>query len=140
MILRRTFKMPWRYGLSGDTCEGDIRLQGTRLLSPICCGSPRRKVGKVLRTVSASPFIFDKTVACCRFRQMTVWLRVWMIQTLPCGVSRFRGQNTLLLCLHVRRSGLCCQPDPPVLPTGSVFRISKTLPEGLSTSAKGPFS
>ena len=75
---------------------------------------------------------------CCRRRQMTVWLRVWMIQTLPCGVSRFRGQNTLLLCLHVRRSGLCCQPDPPVLPTRSVFRISTTLPEGSSTSANVP--
>ena len=55
---------------------------------------------------------------CCRRRQMTVCFRVWMIQTLPAGVSRFQGQNTLLLCLHARRSGLCCQPDPPVLPTG----------------------
>ena len=45
-------------------------------------------------------------------------------------VSRFRGRNTLLLCLHVRRSGLHCQPDPPVLPTGSVVRIFTTLPEG----------
>ena len=47
----------------------------------------------------------------------------------------FWGQNTLLLCLHVRRSGLCCQPDPPVLPTRSVVRISTTLPEGSLTSA-----
>ena len=70
----------------------------------------------------------------------TVWFRVWMIQTLPSGVSRFWGQNTPLLCLHVRRSGLCCQPDPPVLPTGSVFRISTTLPEGSSTTAKVTFS
>ena len=66
----------------------------------------------------------------CLRRQMTVWLWVWMIQTQPCSVSRFRGQNTLFLCLHVRRSGLCCQPDPPVFPTGSVFGISTTLPEG----------
>ena len=64
-----------------------------------------------------------------------VCFRVWMIQTLPAGVSRFQGQNTLLLCLHVRRSGLCRQPDPPVLPTGSVVRISTTLPERSPTSA-----
>ena len=44
-------------------------------------------------------------------------------------------ENTLLLCLHVRRSGLCCQPDPPVLPTWSVVRISTTLSEGSLTSA-----
>ena len=43
--------------------------------------------------------------------------------------------NTLLLCLHVRRSGLCCQPDPPVPPTGSVVRILTTLPEGSPNSA-----
>ena len=55
------------------------------------------------------------------------------------GCESFPGQNTLLLCLHVRRSGLCCQPDPPVLPTGSVFRISTTLPEGSSISANVPF-
>ena len=60
---------------------------------------------------------------------------VWMIQTLPCGVSCFRGQNPLVLCLHMRRSGQYCRPDTPVLPTGSVFRISTTLPEGSSTSA-----
>ena len=72
---------------------------------------------------------------CCRRRQMTVWFRVWMIQTLPCGVSCFRGQNPLVLCLHVRQSGLCYRPDPPVFPTGSVIRISTTLPEGSSTSA-----
>ena len=41
----------------------------------------------------------------CLRRQMTVWLRVWMIQTLPCGASRFRGHNTLLLCLHVLSAG-----------------------------------
>ena len=34
-----------------------------------------------------------------------------------------------------RRSRLCCQPDPPVLPTGSVVRISTTLPERSPTSA-----
>ena len=66
---------------------------------------------------------------------MTVWFRVWMIQTLPCGVSCFRSQNPFVLYLHVRQSGLCCRPDPPVLPTGSVFRISTTLPEGSSISA-----
>ena len=63
-----------------------------------------------------------------------VWFRVWMIQTLPCGVSCFRGQNPFVLYLNVRQSGLCCRPDPPVLPTGSVFRISTTLPAGSSTS------
>ena len=47
----------------------------------------------------------------------------------------FRGQNPLVLYLHMRRSGLYCRPNPPVLPTGSVFRISTTLPEGSSTSA-----
>ena len=62
-------------------------------------------------------------------------VRPGVVQTLSAVVSRFRGQNTLLLCLHVRRSGLCCQPDPPVLPTGSVVRISTTLPEGSFTSA-----
>ena len=31
---------------SRETCEGDIRLQVTRLLSPICSGSPRREVGE----------------------------------------------------------------------------------------------
>ena len=35
----------------------------------------------------------------------------------------------------MRRSGLYCRADPPVLSTGSVFRISMTLPEGSSTSA-----
>ena len=30
---------------------------------------------------------------------------------------------------------MCCQPDPPVLPTGSVVRISTTRPEGSLTSA-----
>ena len=68
-------------------------------------------------------------------RRITACFRIWMIQTLPSAVGRFRGQNTLLLCLHVRRSGLCCQLDPPVLPTGSVVRISTTLPEGSLTSA-----
>ena len=29
-------------------------------------------------------------------------------------MSRFRGQNPLVPCLHMRRSGLCRQPDPPV--------------------------
>ena len=48
---------------SRDTCEGDIRLQGTRLLSPICCGSPRRKVGERFENSSASPCIFDMTVS-----------------------------------------------------------------------------
>ena len=61
--------------------------------------------------------------------------RVWMIQTLPCGVSRFRGQSPLVPCLHMRRSGMCRQPDPPVLPTGSVFRIYTSLPERSFTSA-----
>ena len=64
-----------------------------------------------------------------------VCFRIWMIQTLPAIVSRFQGQNTLLLCLHARRSGLCSQPDPPVFPTGSVVRISTTLPERSPTSA-----
>ena len=77
---------------------------------------------------------------CCSRQRMTVWFRIWMFQTLPCGVRRFRGQNTLLFCLHVRRSGLYCQPDPPVLPTGSVVRISTTLSEGSSTSVNVPFS
>ena len=31
---------------SRDTCEGNIRLQSTRLLSPICSGSPRGEVGE----------------------------------------------------------------------------------------------
>ena len=46
-----------------------------------------------------------------------------------------RGQNPLVTCLHSRRSRLCRQPDPPVLPTGSVFRISTSLPERSLTSA-----
>ena len=231
---------------SRDTCEGDIRLWVTRLLSPICSGSPGTEV---FRIVSTSPLVFNMTVmrtsgaivtspevpvggilpltavdsiiddvstvtpfvlplppdieqpvmqlhdflthrtpesrqssllcsllasssalmlprklatfssssfsldrysplrgnesplaggggeACCRRRQMTVCFRVWMIQTLPAVVSRFQGQNTLRLCLHVRRSGLCCQPDPLVLPTESVVRISTTLPERSPTSA-----
>ena len=70
-----------------------------------------------------------RATPCCRRRRMTVCFQVWILQTLSAVVSRFRGQNTLLLCLHVRRSGLCCQPDPPVLPTGSVVRIPTTLPE-----------
>ena len=48
---------------SRETCEGDIRLQVTRLLSPICSGSPRREVGeRFLRTVSASAFLLNMTV------------------------------------------------------------------------------
>ena len=47
----------------------------------------------------------------------------------------FPGSEYPSFWLHVRRSGLCCQPDPPVLPTGSVVRISTTLPEGSLTSA-----
>ena len=58
-----------------------------------------------------------------------------MIHTLLCGVSCLRGQSPFVLYQHVRQSGLCCRPDPPVLPTGSVFRISMTLPVGSSTSA-----
>ena len=57
-----------------------------------------------------------------------------MFQTLPGGVSCFWGQTPFVLYLHVRWSGMCCRPDPPVRPTGSVFRISTTLPEGSSTS------
>ena len=49
---------------SRDTCEGDIRLQGTRLLSPIYVADLREERSEnVLRTVSASPFIFDMTVS-----------------------------------------------------------------------------
>ena len=76
-----------------------------------------------------------RATPCFRRRRMTVCFRVWILQTLSVVVSRFRGQNTLLLCLCVRRSGLYCQPDPPVLPTGLVVRISTTLPEGSLTSA-----
>ena len=54
---------------------------------------------------------------------------------LLCGVNSIRGQNPLGLCLDVRLSGLYCQPDPPVLPTGSALRISTPLLEGSSTSA-----
>ena len=50
-------------------------------------------------------------------------------------MSRFRGQNPLVPGLNMRRSGLCRQPDPPVLPTGSVFRISTSLLERSLTSA-----
>ena len=70
---------------------------------------------------------------CCSRLQMTVWLQVWVIQTLLRGVNSIRGQNPRGLCLDVRLSGLYCRPDPPVLPTGSALRISTTLPEGLST-------
>ena len=66
---------------------------------------------------------------------MTVWLRVWVIQTLLRGVNSIRGQNPLGLCLDVRLFGLYCRPDPPVLPTGSALRISTLLLEGSSTSA-----
>ena len=72
---------------------------------------------------------------CCSRRQLTVWLRVWGIQTLLHGVNSIRGQNPLGLCLDVRLPGLYCRPDPPVLLTGSALRISTTLPEGSSTSA-----
>ena len=72
---------------------------------------------------------------CCSRRQMTVWLRVWVIQTLLRGVNSIRGQNPLGLCLDVRLSGVYCRPDPPVLPTGLALRISTTLPKGSSTSA-----
>ena len=72
---------------------------------------------------------------CCSRRQMPVWLRVWVIQTLLRGVNSIRGQNPLGLGLDVRLSRLYCRPDPPVLPTGSVLRISTTLLEGSSTSA-----
>ena len=73
---------------SRDTCQGDIRLQVTRLFSP----NMQR-------------------------------------------ISENRGQNIPLLCLHVRRSGLRCQPEPPMLPTRSVIRISTMLPWGSSISA-----
>ena len=76
-----------------------------------------------------------RVTPCCRRRRMTVCFQVWILQSLSAVVNRFRGQNTLLLCLHVRRSGLCCQMDPPVLQTGSVVRISMTMPEGSLTSA-----
>ena len=85
-----------------------------------------------LATFSSSSLSLDRYPPegpCCRRQQMTVCFRVWMFQTLSAVVSRFQGQNTLLLCLHARRSGLCCQPDPPVLPTGSAVRIFPTLPE-----------
>ena len=72
--------------------------------------------------LSAESRRIRRATPCCRRRRMTVCVQVWILQTLSAVVSRFRGQNTLLLCLHVRRSGLCCQPDPPVLPTGSVVR------------------
>ena len=76
------------------------------------------------------------TPCCCR-RRITVCFQVWMLHNRPLRavVSRFKGQNTLLLCLHVWWSGLCYQPDPPVPPTGSVVRISTKLPKGSLTSA-----
>ena len=47
----------------------------------------------------------------CHRRRMTVCVQVWILRTLSAVVSRVRGQNTLLLCLHVRRFSLCCQLD-----------------------------
>ena len=44
-------------------------------------------------------------------------------------MSRVRGQNPRVTCLHMRRSRLCRQPDPPMLPTGSAFRLFTSLPE-----------
>ena len=110
-----------------------------RLPRPCCRGTQQR-----IRRLSFRSVVFRLYEGinrlrlerpCCSRRQMMVWFRVWMFQTLPGGVSCFRGQNPFVLHLHVRRSGLYCRPDPPVLLTGSVFRISMTLPEGSSTSA-----
>ena len=66
---------------------------------------------------------------CCRRRQMTVWLRIWVIRTLLRGVNSIQGQYPLGLCLDVRPSGFYC------LPTGSALRISAPLLEGSLTSA-----
>ena len=52
--------------------------------------------------------------------KMTVWLRVWMIQTLPCGVSRFRGQNTLLFAC------MCDGPGCAVSRTLRCFRLGRS--------------
>ena len=71
----------------------------------------------------------------CSRRQMTVWLRVWVIQTLMRGVNSVQGQNPFGLCQDVRLSGLYYRPDPPVLPTGSALGISTPLLKGSSTSA-----
>ena len=46
---------------------------------------------------------------CCSRRQMPVWLRVWVIQTLLRGVNSIRGQNPLGLGLDVRLSRLYCR-------------------------------
>ena len=47
---------------SRDTCEGDIRLRVTHLLSPICSRSPRTEIRELFRTVSTSSLMFDMTV------------------------------------------------------------------------------
>ena len=95
----------------------------------------RLRLRLTVSSLSAESRRVRRATPCCRRRRMTVCFQGWILQTLSAVVCRFRGQNTLLLCLHVRRSGLCCQLDPPVLPTGSVVRISTTLPEGSLTSA-----
>ena len=89
-----------------------------------CKNFRRLRLRLTVTSLSAESRRVRRATPCCRRRRMTVCVQVWILQTLSAVVSRFLGQNTLLLCLHVRRSGLCCQPDPPVLLTGSVVRIS----------------
>ena len=117
-----------------------------RILTPECNGYPRRDIRESFSSFSSFSSLIDRFQPLRRESSRPTGdavlpppaddcVQVWILQTLSAVVSRFRGQNTILLCLHVRRSGLCYQPDPPVLPTGSVVRISTTLLEGSFTSA-----
>ena len=97
--------------------------------SPMC---RRHHLRLTVSNLSAESRRVRRATPSCRRRRMTVFVQVWILRILSAVVSRFRGQNNLLLCLHVRRSDLCCQPDHPVLPTGSVVRIFSHTAGGIT--------
>ena len=56
---------------------------------------------RLILTFSYCLYDFLRERPCCSRRQMTLWFRMWMFQTLSGGASCFRGQNPFVLYLHM---------------------------------------
>ena len=104
------------------------------------------KSENIFRTVSTSPLVFNMIVMCRSVGQLQPLTTVVSCTDAGITVTPFvippppdieqlcRQLQDFLTCRTPGSRQLCRQPDPLMLPTGSVFRISTSLPERCLTA------